>query len=99
MSFIKKYYPWFFLIGSFFIGLIRYKQIDTYENLMGKPTMSSEFTLATYIIGGTLLTILFLIIKKVLSLKVDIFTKIGSIVMIFLSLVTLILLIKILTFS
>jgi len=53
------------LLACFIIGLIRQKQIQTYQSSIGKPTMTGIFTLFSYIFVGVCLTLMLMILKLI----------------------------------
>ena len=57
MKALKKLYPFILFIGIIFIGFIRMYQINSYEIMIGKPTMTGSFTFAVYIIISIIVTI------------------------------------------
>ncbi|WP_294188232.1 hypothetical protein [uncultured Clostridium sp.] len=75
MKVLKKLYPFVLFIGIIIWGFIRMYQINSYEILIGKPTMTGSFTFMTYGIISIIVTIVSVLIYKISSINEDILNR------------------------
>lgn len=64
LKFFRRYFNELILPICLIIGLIRRKQIESYQLSIHKPTMAGMFAMYSYIVIGTCLTVVAIVLRS-----------------------------------